>query len=144
MKLKHDNAILWKRLRRRDTRLAEVSAELAAVQDGGNEQGIRALEFKGRGSIIPDSVRDLVNELVAIGLKNGQISAAISSIAEAVGVPVKGKISARTVSRIVDEGGVAAKMQAAELSMSAQSTLSHKLSATIYSLSFQTRPHSQW
>lgn len=88
--LTRTNDILRKWLDCCDARLLVVPVEL----NGEPQHGMEVFRLgTGHGYVIPDTVRDLVNELVCIGLKMGQISHAISTVANAIGVPIQGKIS---------------------------------------------------
>ncbi|RDX39560.1 hypothetical protein OH76DRAFT_1523256 [Lentinus brumalis] len=109
--LARDNCALRKRIQRRDARLAASSSGSASQPV---ETQMHTLQLKARGGVIPEPVRDLVRELVALGLKVDQVQTAILAVAATVGISVEGSISARSISRIMSEAYVAEQMQIAE------------------------------
>ncbi|KAI0323924.1 hypothetical protein GY45DRAFT_1213602, partial [Cubamyces sp. BRFM 1775] len=68
------------------------------------------LKHKG---VIPDSTRDLIRDLIALGLKVHQVRVVIEVVADSAGAAVKGNISDRSVGRIALEGLVASELQIA-------------------------------
>ncbi|RPD55279.1 hypothetical protein L226DRAFT_470707 [Lentinus tigrinus ALCF2SS1-7] len=104
-----ENRALRKRVERRDARLLETTKEA-----GEEEHSVVPYKLKGRGGVIPDSVRALVRELIILGLKVHQVGGTISAVAGALGVPIEGSISKRSIGRFMTEMWVAEKMQIAE------------------------------
>lgn len=84
-----------------------IVAALAGVVASSSDGILRLKE----GNKIPHSMRALVRDLVAKGLKLCQVSPAISTMAQAMGVRVEGEISDRSVRRIVEEGWVLSVLQ---------------------------------
>ena len=61
--------------------------------------------------VVSDPSRAMVRNLVQLGVPVANVEGAINAVSEQLGVSVQDSLSARTVSRIVLEGGVAAKLQ---------------------------------
>lgn len=106
--LVRQNRILRKRVERRD---AHQRGCARAAQKRCQPAAFR---LKGRGGVIPMSVRNLVRELILLGLKVDQVSGAIHTVGDALGVPIEGSISKRSIGRCMTELLVAGKMQIAE------------------------------
>jgi chromosome segregation ATPase len=70
----------------------------------------KSLQLKDHG-IIREETRDMVRNLVQLGVPMENVSSALKSVAEGLGVQVQGHVSTRSIGRIVLEGGVAAKLQ---------------------------------
>ncbi|KAJ7093409.1 hypothetical protein B0H15DRAFT_905275 [Mycena belliarum] len=69
-------------------------------------------DVKQRG-VISQAIRVCVQDLVAANVPVDNVSAIISAVAEALNVDLAGSLSARSVARIVKEGGVASQLQLA-------------------------------
>ncbi|KAK7007245.1 hypothetical protein R3P38DRAFT_2554211, partial [Favolaschia claudopus] len=62
--------------------------------------------------VIPDSARDMINNLVALdGVRPNKVVSVLRRIAEKLGITVVGNASDRSIRRIVKEGGVASTLQ---------------------------------
>jgi hypothetical protein len=70
----------------------------------------KSLQLKDKG-VIREETRDIVCNLVQLGVPMETVSSALETVAEGLGVRVQGHVSTRSVGRIVLEGGVAAKLQ---------------------------------
>lgn len=101
--LERKNDALRKRLERLPGRHARSHTDGEVTSD-------LVLQLKDKG-VVPDHIRMLVRGLVAQGLKFTQVKGALFTVAQAIGVPVEGDISNRTIRRIVGEGWVLAVMQ---------------------------------
>ncbi|KAF8871601.1 hypothetical protein BD779DRAFT_1453746, partial [Infundibulicybe gibba] len=84
------------------------------------------------GGLIKESMRTMSRELVKLGVPVKNVSEAVHSVADGLGIAVTGGISTRSVGRLTLEGGVAAKLQlvhkienAASLTLSGDGTM-HK------------------
>ena len=108
-RLIRENRALRKRVERRDARL-DAGRVARAVQ----ESPPVAFKLKGRGGVIPVTVRNLVRELVLLGLKVHQVSSVFHTVGNALGVPIEGSISKCSIGRCMMELWVAGKMQVAE------------------------------
>ncbi|KAJ6528244.1 hypothetical protein DFH09DRAFT_1327825 [Mycena vulgaris] len=65
--------------------------------------------------VIPDSTRDMINDLVALdGVRPNKVVGVLKCITGKLGVTVTGDTSDRSVRRIVKEGGVASHLQFVE------------------------------
>ena len=89
-----------------------VNKATAKAQDELTQLFSFTLKEKG---IVPDSTRDMINELVALdGVRPNKVVGVLKRIAGKLGIAVTGNASDRTVRRIVKEGGVASHMQFVE------------------------------
>ncbi|KAI0055922.1 hypothetical protein BV25DRAFT_1842639 [Artomyces pyxidatus] len=64
-----------------------------------------------QNGVVTDNTRALVRDLVAIGVPSTHVGETIALTGRHLGVSVEGRVSERSISRIVLEGGVAATMQ---------------------------------
>ncbi|KAI0718169.1 hypothetical protein C8T65DRAFT_639222 [Cerioporus squamosus] len=85
-----ENLVLRKRVQRRDARLEAIASASASEPA---EAHPTVLPLKGPGGVIPEPIRDLVRELIALGLKVDQVHKAILSVATTLGVSVEGSIN---------------------------------------------------
>ncbi|OSC96596.1 hypothetical protein PYCCODRAFT_1378837 [Trametes coccinea BRFM310] len=92
----------------RERAVAQAHTAAAATAHGQH-----SLTLKHKG-VIPESVRSLVRDLIALGVKVSQVKSTITTIAEAAGMVVEGTISDRSVARAMGEGYLAAMMQIVE------------------------------
>jgi hypothetical protein len=67
-------------------------------------------QLKEKG-VIGEETRRIVRDLVQLGVPMENVSNTLETVAQGLGVEIKGHISMRSVGRIVLEGGVAAKLQ---------------------------------
>ncbi|TRM63419.1 hypothetical protein BD626DRAFT_621753 [Schizophyllum amplum] len=75
------------------------------------ENGAKTFHLKEKG-VIPDVARDVVTDLVALhSVPANAVIGAFKRIASALGVPVEGDVSDRSVNRIMLEGGAASEAQ---------------------------------
>jgi len=97
----------------RDSRAPAKQAK--AVEDGVKHaiKSMHTFKFKEIG-VVPDATRGLVRDLVKKGIPTTHVREAIETVAEHFAVSIEGSISDRTISRIILEGGVAAKLQLTE------------------------------
>ncbi|KIJ31757.1 hypothetical protein M422DRAFT_185462, partial [Sphaerobolus stellatus SS14] len=72
---------------------------------------VQTLKQKG---IIKDDVRDAVRDLITIGVSRNKIFAVLQRVFRLAGINLEGKLSPRSVSRMVLEGGVASDIQLVE------------------------------
>jgi hypothetical protein len=73
-----------------------------------------AFTLKEKG-VIPDSTRDLINDLVALdGVRPNKVVGVLKRIMGKLGIEVAGNMVDRSVCRIVKEGGAAATLQFVE------------------------------
>lgn len=94
-----------KKIERFPGRLARARANLVL--------GTEAKSFKLKdytGAVLPQ-IRTVVRQLACQGVANERMFAVISAVACGLGIHIEGSISARTVSRVVCEGLVQARMQ---------------------------------
>ncbi|KAH9848418.1 hypothetical protein C2E23DRAFT_739684 [Lenzites betulinus] len=110
--LRKRNDSLRKKVERGQNTTARAADKAVRAYAAEQEDSV-ALDLKTKG-VITGPVRDLIRDLVALGLKVSQIKGTISAVAQTAGTPVKGSISEHSVGRIVLEGGVYAKLQIAE------------------------------
>ncbi|TFY50881.1 hypothetical protein EVG20_g11277 [Dentipellis fragilis] len=89
-------------------------AKEKAFSKGAEVREERRTYFVQKGRVIQDSTRDLVRELVSLGIPASAIDLTIHRVAEALGVSTEGNVSTRSVGRIVLEGGVASELQIVE------------------------------
>ncbi|KAH8094870.1 hypothetical protein BXZ70DRAFT_1033469 [Cristinia sonorae] len=82
-------------------------------QDKENQNRGSTITLKDQNGIIPDQARSMVMALVAGGIPESAVPRSLVTFAEYNNLEVIGCISARSVGRIVGEGGVAAQIQAA-------------------------------
>lgn len=86
-----------------------VPARIALAVKKGN-QTATTLHLREHGSF-SEACRDLVQEMVGCGVSVDCVDDIIHTVCDTFGVDVPDTISARSVGRIVMEGGVASQMQ---------------------------------
>ncbi|KAJ7433147.1 hypothetical protein B0H11DRAFT_1759292 [Mycena galericulata] len=98
------------RIRRFPSRVnTAVSKATAKAQE--ELSNLFSFNLKENG-VIPDSTRDMINDLVALdGVRPNKVIGVLKRIAGKLGIGVTGDASDRSVRRIVKEGGVASGMQ---------------------------------
>ncbi|KAL1750185.1 hypothetical protein FB107DRAFT_224313, partial [Schizophyllum commune] len=75
------------------------------------ENGERTFHLKEKG-VVPDAARDVITDLVAIhGVPATKVIGALRCMGEAMGFGVEGKVSERSIGRIMLEGGAASEVQ---------------------------------
>ncbi|KAJ7620634.1 hypothetical protein DFH06DRAFT_1105910 [Mycena polygramma] len=105
--------VLQEKIRRIPTRLANA-AKKAEVRAADDLSHTSFLNLKENG-VIPDATRDIINDLVAIdGVRPHRVIGVLKKFAAKLGIPVQGDASDRSVRRVIQEGGAAAKLQFVE------------------------------
>lgn len=74
----------------------------------------KVVRLKEKG-IILEASRDTIRELIRLGVPVEHVDGVLRAVAGGLGITIQDSISARSVARIILEGGVAAKMQLAHL-----------------------------
>lgn len=106
-------------------RLARVPANTQraikkAVDKVVSERGVFNLK---QGGVITDTTRDLVSNLVANwNVPVSSVEATINAVASAAGLEVNGKVSPRSIGRVMLEGDVAATVQLVDKMVKAKGT----------------------
>lgn len=123
------------RLRARDRRASDRQENaVATVQQSRREAPVYAL--KDLNGIVPDATRSYVQDLVGRGIAVDSVYDTIVTSASHLGVAIHGSISTRTISRIVLEGGKAAKAKlASELATTSGIQVSHP-SCLVHTINF--------
>lgn len=104
---------LTEKVRRILARL-ETAATKAKAQAKDELSRLFSFTLKEKG-VIPDSTRDMINDLVALdGVRPNKVIGVLKRIAGKLGIGVTGNASDRSIRRIVKEGGVASTMQFVE------------------------------
>jgi len=85
-----------------------------------------------RKGVYTPETRRLVRELVGLGCAVTSVADLLSCCARAWNVKLVGRVSARTVARAVEEGGVAAKMQIGDVINKSDGELHSILSQRIF------------
>jgi hypothetical protein len=83
---------------------------LARTPAKANRKLSQPYQTKKKG-VIGDETRQIVRDLVQLGVPMENVSNTLETVARGLGVGIKGHISMHSVGRIVLEGGVAAKLQ---------------------------------
>jgi hypothetical protein len=93
-----------------------IDTAVTKATDKAREEISRLFSFTLKDkALVPDSTRDLINDLVALdGVRPNKVVGVLKLMAEKLGIEVAGNASDRTVQRIVKEGGTAAQMQFVE------------------------------
>ncbi|KAK7041304.1 hypothetical protein R3P38DRAFT_2475346, partial [Favolaschia claudopus] len=101
------------KIRRIPSRI-DTAVEKAATK--AREEITRLFSFiLKEDGVIPDSARDMINNLVALdGVRPNKVVSVLRRIAEKLGIAVVGNASDRSIRRIVKEGGVASTLQFVE------------------------------
>lgn len=108
--LSKQNKALKNQVRRAHQRVSESADRTSTTAPTDSSSPTMVLKHKG---VIPDTTRNLIRDLVSLGLKVHQVRAVIEAVAGSAGVSVEGSISDRSVERIVLEGLVASELQVA-------------------------------
>ncbi|KAJ8489944.1 hypothetical protein ONZ51_g2649 [Trametes cubensis] len=108
--LSKQNKALKNQVRRAHQRVSESADRTSTTAPTDSSSPTMVLKHKG---VIPDTTRNLIHDLVSLGLKVHQVRAVIEAVAGSAGVSVEGSISDRSVERIVLEGLVASELQVA-------------------------------
>lgn len=110
---KRNDALRKKVERHPASQARAVSKALEAAADtmAASHEPAFALKHKG---VVPDSVRELVRDLVVLGVNIARVNKVVTTVASAGGLTVNGSFSTRTASRAVGEAGIASAMQAVE------------------------------
>ncbi|KAJ7474992.1 hypothetical protein FB451DRAFT_1034862 [Mycena latifolia] len=104
---------LAEKIRRFPSRL-DTAANKATKTAKEELANLFSFTLKEKG-VIPDSTRDMINDLVALdGVRPNKVVRVLKRIAEKLGVTVTGDAFDRSVRRIVKEGGIASQMQFVE------------------------------
>jgi hypothetical protein len=88
-----------KRLRRAREKLDELK-----------DSSIGTVRLKEKG-VVPAEIRSVVRQLVNSGVPEAKVDQVLGIVAGGLGLQLEGKISARTVGRIISAGGLAAQIQ---------------------------------
>jgi hypothetical protein len=96
--------------KRRDRAAQKTKAVEKAVEKTCIAAGSQVHHLKEKG-VVPESSRALVREFVHLNIPVENINKTIQSVSHTLGVVVDGTLSKRTASRIIREGGIAAKLQ---------------------------------
>lgn len=100
-------------LKKQKETLRKARERAAGKKEAAIAQSKR-VKLKEKG-IISESSRDIIRELIKLGVPVDHVDAVLQAIAESLGIVIKDHVSARSVSRIILEGGVAAKLQLAHM-----------------------------
>lgn len=73
-----------------------------------DEPRTHRMKIKG---VISDNSREMIQELVGLGVSTKKVNEIIHTVADGIGLPVVDRIDSHSVSRITLEGGIAAEMQ---------------------------------
>jgi myosin heavy subunit len=95
---------------KKDKNTLRMRCARAPVQLNKAIQKAKTHQVKEKG-IITEVDREMVRDLVQLGLPVSSISGAIHTVSRGLGVAVEGSVDERSVSRIVREGKVAAEIQ---------------------------------
>ncbi|KAJ7155610.1 hypothetical protein C8R46DRAFT_910335, partial [Mycena filopes] len=92
----------------------EKAAKKATSRAADDSSHTPFLNLKEKG-VIPDETRDIINDLVAIdGVRPHRVVGVLKRLAAKLGIRVQGDASTRSVRRVVQEGGVASRVQFVE------------------------------
>ncbi|KAF8059795.1 hypothetical protein FPV67DRAFT_1707711 [Lyophyllum atratum] len=103
-------------------RIAQASRMRARRATGQQERAVRKActaartvpgeaYLKAKGGIVKDAVREVIRQLSILNVPEEKMNMVIHAVAKGLGVRVMDRVSSRTVSRILMEGGVAAEQQ---------------------------------
>ncbi|QRV88435.1 hypothetical protein RhiJN_16453 [Ceratobasidium sp. AG-Ba] len=104
--LNRSREAMHKKIQRMVLRNATAKASLSA-----SKSIVHMYQLKSKSGIIEPQVWDMIRRLVCKGVSTEHIADVIGIVAEALGIPISGSVSARSVSRVMLEGLVQAQIQ---------------------------------
>ena len=120
------NEALRKRVERFPSqRQRAIEKAVDTATEAATHENVFHLKEKG---IVPESVRELLRDLITLGVKVCHVNDVIKLVGEAAGLTVKGSVSSRTAGRTIGEAWLAHMMQTVEVVGSADGMLCTSLS----------------
>ena len=107
--LRQDQHKLTSSIKNRDSRKKVQNRKL--IKGAKEGKGTVSVRLKEKGGVVSFTARAMVQCLVKEGVPEAKIDPVIHIVADGIGVEVPDHIDARSVGRIVAEGGVAAEIQ---------------------------------
>lgn len=105
----------------RKLRRAKLSEQISKAKTTAKvTKSLKTISLKKKG-IFTEECRKLIRRLDGAGLSQRSIGKVVQAVGDSLGITINGSISARSVSRVVLEGGIASEIQLGEEMLKAQS-----------------------
>ncbi|KAF8869688.1 hypothetical protein BD779DRAFT_1614354 [Infundibulicybe gibba] len=123
-------------MKRRRTALQKQTGIAKALAHAGKEPGVFYLKHRG---VVKDSCREMIRSMVVCNVPAVHVDEVIHLVGKGLNVDVVDSVDSRTVGRVVQEGGIASKMQLVhEMELSKGHTISGD-GTTIKNLNYEAK-----